>query len=255
MKTHHELTEIMNFISEYASVQLGSGVHTSRVARNTHRLGEALDIDVRISTFQKNAIISINDVEDEMHITRVVPIPALPISFRLNSDLSTLSWEAVDSNLSFSEIKSKFQQLISKKPLNPIIVTFTVGFANASFCHLFGGDAIAMLLVFIATITGFTLKQWLTYKEVANYIIVTSAAFISSVIAGLAINFDCNANIAIATSPLYLVPGVHFINGFIDIVEGYTLIGISRLVNALLLIICIAAGMSAALSIIDIPFL
>lgn len=38
MKTHHELTEIMNFISEYASIQIGSGVHTSRVVRNTRRM-------------------------------------------------------------------------------------------------------------------------------------------------------------------------------------------------------------------------
>ena len=59
--------------------------------------------------------------------------------------------------------------------------------------------------------------------------------------------FDCAAEVALATSPLFLVPGVPLINGVIDIVEGHVLIGVSRLVNAMLLIVCIAVGLSATL--------
>jgi uncharacterized membrane protein YjjP (DUF1212 family) len=53
-----------------------------------------------------------------------------------------------------------------------------------------------------------------------------------------------------ATSPLFLVPGVPLINGVIDIMEGHILIGISRLISALLLIVCIAIGLSATLMIV-----
>ncbi|WP_296004102.1 threonine/serine exporter family protein, partial [uncultured Alistipes sp.] len=53
--------------------------------------------------------------------------------------------------------------------------------------------------------------------------------------------------IALATSPLFLVPGVPLINGVIDIMEGHVLMGGSRLVNALLQIVCIAVGLSATL--------
>ncbi|WP_418406410.1 threonine/serine exporter family protein, partial [Alistipes putredinis] len=48
----------------------------------------------------------------------------------------------------------------------------------------------------------------------------------------------------------FLVPGVPLINGVIDIVEGHILIGCSRLINALLLIVCIAVGLSATLMIV-----
>ena len=247
MKSRHELTEIMNFITEYATVQLGSGVHTSRVARNTHRVGQALGVDVNLSTFQKNAVISINDVEDELQITRVVPIPVLPISFQLNSSLSALSWEATDENLTLSEIKERFQSTKNKPLLNPIVVTFAVGLANASFCRLFGGDFIAVVVVFFSTLAGFSIKQGLSRINISNYIVVALASLSASALASLSLHLNCNANIAIATSPLFLVPGVPLINGFIDIVEGYTLIGMSRLVNALLLIICIAVGLSITL--------
>ena len=42
MKTQQELCDILGFIAEYATYQLGSGVHTSRVIRNAQRIGEAL---------------------------------------------------------------------------------------------------------------------------------------------------------------------------------------------------------------------
>lgn len=63
-------------------------------------------------------------------------------------------------------------------------------------------------------------------------------------------NFDTTSEIALATSVLYLIPGVPLINGIIDIVEGETIIGCSRLISAFLLIICIAIGMSFTLMLV-----
>ena len=59
--------------------------------------------------------------------------------------------------------------------------------------------------------------------------------------------FDTTSEIALATSVLYLVPGVPLINGVIDIVEGYVLTGFARLTEAALLIINIAIGLSFTL--------
>lgn len=53
MKTQQELCDILGFIAEYATYQLGSGVHTSRVIRNAQRIGEALGVDVQLSSFQR----------------------------------------------------------------------------------------------------------------------------------------------------------------------------------------------------------
>lgn len=250
MKTKHELTELLNFFAEYATVQLGSGVHTSRVARNTHRIGEAMGVDVRLLTFQKSAIVSLSDVEDDEQLTCVKPIPALPVSFAMNSDLSALSWQACDNHLTFDDIKRRFVEVVESKRMNAALVTFCVGLANASFCRLFGGDWIAMAIVFVATVAGFALKTWLTRFKVNNFITIAICSFVASAIASLSVNFNCTASIALATSPLFLVPGVPLINGFIDIVEGYVLNGVSRLVSALLLIICIAVGLSITLVII-----
>lgn len=247
MKTRHELTEILDFIAEYATYLLGSGVHTSRVIRNSQRIGESQGVDLQLSSFQRSTILTARDPESGEAFTRVVKIPALPISFERNSDLSALSWDAYDEKLPLAEIRSRYAELIAKPRIDPIFVLLTVGLANASFCRLFGGDWTAMGIVFTSTLVGFAAKQRMQAHGVNHFLIFIIAAFMASLCATAALRFDCTAEIALATSPLFLVPGVPLINGVIDIVEGHILIGFSRLINALLLIICIAIGLSATL--------
>ena len=140
MKSQQELTEILGFITEYATYQLGSGVHTSRAVRNSRRIGEALGVDVQLSSFQKSTILTVLDPASGEAVTRVVAIPALPISFERNSDLSALSWDALDERLPLDEIRRRYRTLVEKPRMDPVFTLIVVGLANASFCRLFGGD-------------------------------------------------------------------------------------------------------------------
>lgn len=247
MKTSTELTQIADFVAEYATHLLGSGVHTSRVIRNSRRIGKSQGIDIQLSAFQKSIVMTAHDDSTGENITRVVGIPALPISFERNSDLSALSWEAVDEHLSLDEIRARYERLITKPSIDPIFVLLTVGLANASFCRLFGGDWTAMSIVFTSTLVGFAAKQRMQAHKVNHFIIFILSAFIASLCASAALSFDCTAEICLATSPLFLVPGVPLINGIIDILDGHVLIGFSRIVNAMSLIVCIAVGLSMTL--------
>lgn len=247
MKTTTELTQIADFVAEYATYLLGSGVHTSRVIRNSQRIGKSQGIDIQLSAFQKSIVMTAHDDSTGENITRVVGIPALPISFERNSDLSALSWEAVDKQLTLDEVRSRYERLIAKPSIDPIFVLLTVGLANASFCRLFGGDWTAMSIVFTSTLVGLAAKQRMQAHKVNHFIIFILSAFIASLCASAALSFDCTAHICLATSPLFLVPGVPLINGIIDILDGHVLIGFSRLVNAMSLIVCIAVGLSMTL--------
>ena len=247
MKTQAELTELLDFIGEYATYLLGSGVHTSRVVRNARRIGASQSVDVRLTTFQRTSILTVREEGNPQGVTQVVEIPHLPISFERNSDLSALSWDALDDRLPLDEIRRRYGELIDKPRIDPIFVLVTVGLANASFCRLFGGDWTAAGIVFTATLVGFAARQRMQAHGVNHFLIFIISAFMASLCASAALRFDCTAETALATSVLYLVPGVPLINGVIDIVEGHILIGFSRLINALLLIICIAIGLSATL--------
>ena len=131
MKTRQELTEILDFIADYATYLLASGVHTSRVIRNSQRIGQSQGVDIQLSSFQKSTILTVRDDATGEAITRVVKIPALPISFERNSDLSALSWDALDDRLPLGEIRRRYGELIDKPRIDPIFVLVTVGLANA----------------------------------------------------------------------------------------------------------------------------
>lgn len=69
-------------------------------------------------------------------------------------------------------------------------------------------------------------------KKINHYVVFIVSAFVASLCASTALIFDTTSEIAMATSVLYLVPGVPLINGVIDIVEGYVLTGFARLTEA-----------------------
>lgn len=247
MNTDESLFSIGKFIAEYSAHLMGAGVHTSRVVRNTKRIGEAFDVNVKLSVFHKNIILTIVDKKNNESCNEVIDIPSLPISFEHNSELSALSWEALDKRLSLKELTAKYNKIVSAPRIHPLFVLILVGCANASFCKLFGGDLCSMGIVFSATLVGFFLKQLMQERKINHYIIFIVSAFVASMCASIALIFDTTSEIAIATSVLYLVPGVPLINGVIDVVEGYVLTGFARLVQASLLIVSIAIGLSFTL--------
>ena len=184
MKTRQELTEILDFIADYATYLLASGVHTSRVIRNSQRIGQSQGVDIQLSSFQKSTILTVRDDATGEAVTRVVKIPVLPISFERNSDLSALSWDALDDRLPLDEIRRRYGELI-----DPIFVLVTVGLANASFCRLFGGDWTAAGIVFTATLVGFAARQRMQAHGVNHFLIFIISAFMASLCASAALRF------------------------------------------------------------------
>jgi uncharacterized membrane protein YjjP (DUF1212 family) len=241
------IAEVGKFIAEYSAHLMGCGVHTSRVIRNSKRICQSFGYDLNISAYPKNIILTLRDTESDGLFNEVVGTPALPISFEHNSELSALSWEAFDRHLPLSTLWQKYKEIISAPRINPLFVLIMVGLANASFCRLFGGDWLSMVIVFSATLSGLFLKQKMLAGKINEYVTFIASAFVASLCASTALIFHTTADIALATSVLYLVPGVPLINGVIDIVEGHTLSGFARLTQASLLILSIAIGLSFTL--------
>ena len=135
MKTGESLLSIGKFIAEYSAHLMGAGVHTSRVVRNTKRIGEAFGLDVKLSVFHRNIILTIIDKETNEACNEVIDIPAHPISFEHNSELSALSWEAVDNHLSLEELKDKYKKIISAPRIQP--ETTNAGKKDQSLCCIY----------------------------------------------------------------------------------------------------------------------
>ncbi len=245
------LTDVGTFVAEYAAHMMGCGVHTSRVIRCAKRIGEAYGYGVRVSVFQKSLIINVQGDSPQERYNEVTEIPALPISFAHNAELSALSWDTHDDRLPLAEVRERYRRIVEAPPLPPWLVLVLAGVANASFCALFGGDWWARGVVLAATAAGFFLKQRMTAAHVNHYIVFALSAFVASLCASASLLLPtATAEVALTTSVLFLVPGVPLINGVVDILEGHMLNGFARLANAALLIVCIAVGLSFTLMLV-----
>ena len=249
------IRDLSNFLLDYAVSLMGAGVHTSRVGRNAARIAETYGYRVDMTIFQKTITMTvIRDNDDTVRRTSVRKIETMAINFKIISKLSALSWEVYDHRLPFEELHCRYGQIMAEPRYSRWAVLILVACANAAFCRLFGGDAIAMGLVFAATAVAFWLRQELMKRHANHMAVFIVCAFTASLIAasGVRYHWGETPQIALGTSVLFLIPGVPLINSIIDVLEGHVLVGFSRGVNACILIICIALGLSATLLMLGI---
>lgn len=248
-----DIQELSNFLLDFATTLMAVGSHTSRVVRNVNRIADSFGYGVDMTVFQRNITMTIKHRDDySIRRTYVRRIPAAALNFRTISDLSSLSWDAYDNHLELVEIQKQYSRIITRPPMSRWLVLVLVAFANAAFCRLFGGDLMAMGLVWMATLAGFFVRQELMKRHVNHMVVFVVCSFIASLIAGLGFRYHWGTteDIALGTSVLFLIPGVPLINSIIDILEGHVLVGWSRAINAFILIICIALGLSMTLLIL-----
>lgn len=259
-----DLDLLIDFLLDYTSFQTGIGVQTSRIIQNSMRIAESFGCNVTVMMFQRTVSISLrkttsyNNKQYTKHITALTNHKAKPINFLLNSELNKFSWYVHENRPTLEEVNKKFQEIISMKTLNRWIMLAMISVATAAFCKLFGGDNISALFVLISTACGFWVKQELSQRKLYIYGITVVSSFISSFIVGLLLNLTIisqTPTIALSTSILYLVPGVPFINAFMDFFDGYILNGWSRLTNAFLILISMTIGITTTLITLDLSLL
>lgn len=240
---------------DIASVLMSSGAHTMRIIQNVSRMAETFGYNLDLSVFQMSIMMTITSKEDSHKLlTQVKKIQPLLLNFTIVSDVSALSWDTYDKKLPLHEVKEDFQRIISQKRMSKWLVLLLVSCANGAFCGLFGGDIYSIGLVFIATLVGFFLRQQMIGLHINHLVVFTTSAFVASLLAGMGYVFQLGntPEIALASSVLYLIPGVPLINSILDIIEGHILTGIARLVNASSLIVCIAIGLFASMLILGL---
>ena len=176
------------------------------------------------------------------------------INFTVISGMSRLGLMAAEKGWSVQELKTAFIKCQAPGHYPRFIILCFVSLAGAAFCYTFGGRYIEMAISFSATFFGLFIKQQLTKSNINHYFCTYIAATAASLFTGL---FHITGLImtpvsAFSTCVLFLIPGVLLINSFTDLIEGSTVNGIERGVNALIHILAIALGLLTTIVILNL---
>ncbi|MBN2730389.1 MAG: threonine/serine exporter family protein [Bacteroidales bacterium] len=255
MHQETDILEVSDLLLDLAITLMASGAHTSRVVRNVARAAESFGYSTDLTVFQMSVLMTLTRLNDSnVRHTAIRKIKPMALNFRTISNLSALTWSAYDNKLPLEELKEEFNDILNTPRMSRWLVLFLVACANAAFCRLFTGDIYAMLFVFAGTLVAFFMRQEMLHRHINHFVVFITCAFVSSMIAGISykLNIGTTPDVALATSVLFLIPGVPMINSIIDILEGHVLAGTSRLINATNLIICIALGLFITLQLLGV---
>lgn len=242
------------FLSDYAVWLCGSGATCIRIEKNVHRMVAAFGTKVDMSIMPSHITLTGSNAEGDDMFSQVHNVPHLAISFDINTRLSKLSWDIADRKCSFEEARARFEDIKLTRPANRWLVLVLASLANASFCRLFGGDLISMLVVFLSTICGYRIKQMMLEDKMdVRFAFVCSSFFSAVLSAGCHLfGWGDTPEIALGSSVLYLVPGIPYINSVSDMLDGHYLCAFSRLMNSLVLTACLSLGLICGLIILNI---
>ena len=245
----YDCQSMAKFLSAYAGILFSSGSTCIRLEKNVTRIAETFNMHSVLSIFPRHIHLTVSDSGGEV-TTAVVNIATKPVNFTIITRLSSLSWDIADHRISLHDAEDKISEISSRPQIGIWSKTALIAAANASFCRLFQGDPTAMLTVFIATVGGLVIRQTLSSRNFDFRVATILSAFTAVVIASADHIFSLSTtpDTAIATSVLYLIPGIPLINSFCDMLDGRYICAFGRLMHAIVLTACMSIGLYLGIS-------
>lgn len=257
MNNEHEFLKLFCVtITDYASSMLECGALSSTIEDSVHRISDEYGIKTDVSILPRRVLIAIWTIDQEHSYNNIGRTIKHGINISKVVELSQLASEVEATHMSISDLQEKIQLINSETRMNPNLVLVLTAMANASFCRLFGGDAIAMGIVFVATLCGFLIKQKMLKNKFDGRLTTFASAIIAAIISscGIAYGWSETPHTALATSVLFLVPGIPFLNAMGDMLRGHHLCTVSRIAEAIITTACLSLGLCLAMLLMNIEW-
>jgi uncharacterized membrane protein YjjP (DUF1212 family) len=251
-ETH--IRQIGHMLLRVGTLLLGSGASTHRTRNTVSRISHAFGFTTEMMITNRAITLSISDTNNEHIFNTLKRISGHGVNFKVVSGISRMSWRVVEENLDLAQINAELDRLSALPHYPRLLVLSLVGLAGASFCRLFDGGAIEMLITFLATFAGLFIRQEAIKREMNPLLSVLFASFTASFIVALFwfSGFSGNMDHAFTACVLFLIPGVPLINSFSDIIDGNVVNGLVRGVNGLMVAFAIALGLLTTMLIFNI---
>ncbi len=237
--------QISQLLLDIAALLMSSGAHTQRTVRNVGRIARALGYHVELFISLSGITLSLAAVKQPDHQYTVFrKVTHYGVQLSVVSAVSRLSWRVHEENLALEEIRTEVERIANLSHYSKTWLVIMISLAGMAFCRIAGGEILPALLTGLATASGFLVRNTLLSKNYNLSLSVFTAAFVASGLSGLGLvwNIGTSPEIAVATSVLFLIPGVPMINSIIDLMHGHILTGQGRAMQGMVISFAIALG-------------
>jgi uncharacterized membrane protein YjjP (DUF1212 family) len=230
-----------------------NGQATEDTVRAVERLSRALGLRATLAARWGELKL----VAEDRHGSLIAVARAEPAGVEMDRVASTMrAIEDVESGrLTPAGAMNAIGAIMRTPPAPAWLFAFAAAAGAVSLAVIFGIEHLpAVALIFLSAGTGGVLRRALA-RFSSNLV---QQPFCAAVLAGLvgavAVRFDLSSSLRlVAVCPcMVLVPGPHFLNSALDLINGRVALGAARLLYAVLVVLAISVGLLLALALLGV---
>lgn len=242
---------VLECAMQAGNILLQNGAEIFRVEETISRMCDHFGVESENAFILSNGIFITAGNEKESVYAQVRHIPVRGAQLDRVAAVNQLSREIVEGRYTIEEVREQLNQIenMPRKTKRMQILASAVG--SACFCIMFGGsfrDSLgAFIAGFLLYIYVLELSQPRMSKIIGNIgggaLVTLLCLFMYKIRLGDALNH------MIIGAIIPLVPGIPFTNGIRDIADGDYIAGAVRMLDAILVFVCIAAGVGMVITV------
>ena len=244
--------QTIDLLSQIGKLLLQHGAETELVESSIKNAANKLGYEDLAILIFPNAIMLSLPTSQKIYNTQLYKAERQDVNFRALDKVVGLI-ETIDANTNGAELLKELKDEENLSPMYPYYLrNLMAGLGCGAFSLLFGGDLLIFLATFFASSVGFYLNSFLLKRFFNPFIAIILVSFSTTISSGILTLGNEMAHIAIASSILFLVPSVAFINSVNDLTKRHYMTGLVRGVRGVIISFAIAIGISLALYILGV---
>ena len=252
--SYEEQHRITKIIIKASVLMLEFGAESKLIELTANRLGKALGVDsVEMSLIPSAIVLSTLGNNKTQSVTTTRRAHHKPINMSIVCDIQKMCYSVEKYKYNIDYVINTLRD-IKPNYYNRWLVVFMVGLSCASFAYLNNSDWQGMGITFLASSIAMVTRQELAKRKFVLIITFMITAFVATLIASLSQLYQLSStpNIVLSSSVILLAPGFPFINSVLDAVKGYLAMGWGRWMEAVMLTVSTAIGITLAFVVLDL---
>lgn len=241
---------VLETAMEAGHILLENGAEIFRVEETMDRICRRYGVHSGSFFVLSNGIFTTGGERDSMPFAKVRHIPVKGAQLDKVVAVNQLSREIAEGHLSIEEVRAELERIRKLPGKSRWVQVLASGVGSAAFCILFGGTLYDSLASFIAGFLLYIFVLWVSAPHLSRIFGNILGGALVTVLCILCRTFGLGDDLShiIIGAIIPLVPGVPFTNGIRDMAYGDYISGSVRLLDAILVFLCIAIGVGVTFS-------
>lgn len=246
--------EVIELALDAGHILLENGAEISRVEETIERISRHYGVYSESEFVLSNGIFITAGDEKEGFFAKVQHIPVSGTHLNKIVAVNQLSREIAEGKYTVQEAKEVLEQIKREPGKKTSALILASGVGSAAFCYLFGGSIEDAIAAFIVGVLLYVYLLFFAEKYLRKLMKNITGGILLTILCGLLRNFGIgqHAEFMVIGSIMPLIPGYAFTNAIREIADGDYISGSVRMLDAILIFICIAIGVGLGVAFLNL---